>query len=118
MLELRNGMLRPNEYGYAPRNDLAAAFAARFTNSFNTANQAAELDGLFFDAYRAEFATTPVFIGEFHSPHPPKNMSADVATAVQMAAKSSLFLGISFFEFQVRHDKGGAEMEFGMFALG
>lgn len=118
MLELRNGMLRPAEYGYSPRNDLAKVFATRFTNSFNTANAASELDGLFFDSYNQEFRSTPVFIGEFHSPHPPKNVAPDLLNAVQMAERSPLFIGISFFEFQVRYDKGGAEMDFGMFGLG
>merc|ERR1712012_1250071 len=32
--------------------------------------------------------------------------------------RSTLLLGISFFEFQIRYDKGGGEMSFGMFGLG
>jgi len=31
---------------------------------------------------------------------------------------ANLLLGISFFEFQVRYDKGGSEMAFGLFGLG
>jgi len=118
MLELRKGLLDPVSYGYRPRNDISAALKSRFTNSFNTANQAKELDDLFFNDYKQNFPSTPVFIGEFHSPHPPHDMYPDVALAVKMAEESSLFMGSSFFEFQVRYDKGGSEMDFGMFGLG
>lgn len=31
--------------------------------------------------------------------------------------ESSMLMGIMFFEFQVRYDKGGSEMSFGMFGL-
>mmetsp|Transcript_70781 Transcript_70781/g.178457 ORF Transcript_70781/g.178457 Transcript_70781/m.178457 type:complete len:728 (-) Transcript_70781:246-2429(-) len=118
MLELRNAFLNPGAYGYTPRHDLAAFYASRFTNSFNTANPSDELPHLFLDAYAIEFPTVPVFIGEFHSVHPPRDQAWDVWNMLQIAQNSSLLQGISFFEFQVRYDKGGSEMDFGMFGLG
>ena len=117
-LELHNAILHLSRYGYSPRNELVAFFGSRFTHSFNTVNPSFELNQLIFDACRVNFQTTPVFIGEFHSAYPPKDMAADLQNVVQMAERSPLFMGISFFEFQVRYDKGGQEVRFSMFGLG
>jgi len=115
MLELRRAMEKPEDYGYTPKNDLAKIYKSRFTNSFNTNNPATDMKPLFLDDYEALFSTTPVFIGEYHAPHVP--VGQDLEKILSIAQSSSL-VGVSFFEYQVRYDKGGSEMEFGMFGLG
>ncbi|CAE7413481.1 TDP1 [Symbiodinium pilosum] len=115
MLELRRAMEKPQDYGYKAKNDLAQVYKTRFTNSFNTNNPATDMKPLFLDSYEVLFPTTPVFIGEYHAPHVPAGQ--DLQKIMSIARNSSL-AGVSFFEFQVRYDKGGSEMEFGMFGLG
>ena len=55
--------------------------------------------------------------GEYHKPEGP--VLTEVKDILQLTTKMpGLFLGISFFEFQVAYWKGGAEMAFGLFGLG
>ncbi|CAK0892517.1 unnamed protein product, partial [Prorocentrum cordatum] len=111
-------MQKPQLVSYTPRNNLSAVYESRFTNSFNTANPAADLKRMFLDTYDQHFWGVPVFLGEYHSPHAAAQV-ADLEGALQVAADPSTMLtGLSFFEFQVRYDKGGSEMDFGMFELG
>jgi len=117
MIELRHAMQNPHIVNYTARNDLWWAYQRRFANSFNTQNSASEIRRLFLDAYDENFQSTPVFIGEYHSPVVP-DQEQDLAHILDIAAdQSTLLAGISFFEFQVRYDKGGGEMNFGMFGL-
>jgi len=117
MLELRHAMQHPHSVNYTARNDLWWAYQRRFVNSFNTQNSASEIRSLFLDEYDAHFQGTPVFIGEYHSPVAP-DQKLDLKHILDIAAdRSTLLSGISFFEFQVRYDKGGGEMNFGMFGL-
>lgn len=121
MAELEKAMLDPASYGYRPKNDLARAYRTRWTHSFNTANTADELPGLFLNSYQQEFPTTPVFIGEYHRPG--ANLLTDLPRIFNESASSSLLLGASFFQYQVAYWKGGSEEEFGekdfgMFELG
>eukprot|EP00418_Pyrodinium_bahamense_P005778 CAMPEP_0179019420 /NCGR_PEP_ID=MMETSP0796-20121207/4858_1 /TAXON_ID=73915 /ORGANISM="Pyrodinium bahamense, Strain pbaha01" /LENGTH=813 /DNA_ID=CAMNT_0020715205 /DNA_START=93 /DNA_END=2529 /DNA_ORIENTATION=- len=117
MAQLEDAMRNPSKYGYTnPRNDLAEAFRTRWTHSFNTQNGAQELPGLFLNTYEVEFATTPVYIAEYHSLH--TNQTADLGAALDLARESQVFLGISFFQFQEAYWKGGSQLDFGMFALG
>jgi len=118
MLELRNAFLNPHYYGYSPKNDLKAIFETRWINSFNTQNPATQLQGLFFGPYEAEFPTTPVVIEEFHSWQPATNQQLEVATIWSMTQTSPVLHGFNFFEYQVRYDKDGSEMNFGIFGLG
>jgi len=112
-------MLDPRSVGYEAKNDLREAYRTRFMNSFNTANPAGDLRPLFLDDYDVHFQGTPVFIAEYHSPNVAQNQRHDLVTAVEIARnESTLLQGLSFFEFQVRYDKGGSEMAFGMFGLG
>jgi len=118
MLELRHAMEHPESVGYTPRNDLGEAYRTRFVNSFNTANPAADIMPLFLDTYDATFLGTPVFIGEYHSPSL-ANQQEDLEMILGMAASgTTMLMGLSFFEFQVRYDKGGQELMFGIFGLG
>mmetsp|Transcript_116539 Transcript_116539/g.324792 ORF Transcript_116539/g.324792 Transcript_116539/m.324792 type:complete len:502 (+) Transcript_116539:46-1551(+) len=115
MLQLRDAMLHPELYGYAPRNDLARLLTTRFANSFNTGNRAAEIRPLFLDAYEAEFPEVPVFIAEYHCPN--QDQRRDLRHVLRLARASPLLLGISFFEYQMRTDEGG-HLDYGLFELG
>merc|ERR1712045_129392 len=68
------------------------------------------------DAYEQVFHSTPVYIAEYHRVG--ANQSQDLESILQMAEASDLFLGISFFQYQVAYWKTGSEMAFGMFGLG
>merc|ERR1719210_2641330 len=116
MAMLDDAMKHPEKYGYTPRNDITAAYAARFTHSFNTQNPATDLQHQFLDDYAAFFPTTPVYIGEYHRVG--GNQTEDLETILKLAERNPLFLGISFFEYQVSYWKTGSEMDFGMFGYG
>jgi len=117
MLMLRNAMQHPESVGYTPRNDVWAAYQTRFINSMNTANPATDIGFLFLDKYNKLFPRTPVFIGEYHSPRT-VDQTRDLQQILSVARdESSMLTGVTFFEFQVRYDKGGSEMGFGMFGL-
>lgn len=116
MYEIQQALLNPEEYGYTPRNDLAKFYHTRWIHSFNTNAHASFVKSAFLEPYEKHFAGIPVMIEEFHTPW--KNPKDDLKEILQMAQASSVLRGVSFFEFQVRYDKGGSEMEFGMFGLG
>lgn len=123
MLDLRSAMYDPSVVGYTARNDLKAAYDARWENSFNTANEAPDIEPFILDYYDELFPDTPVFIGEYHKPgiQQAKDFKAilDIArNDTDKNGRKNKLLGISFFEWDVRTDKGGAEMEFGMWATG
>jgi len=117
MEELRAAFLNPISVGYVARNDLAAVYHSRFTNSFNTANPADDIKGKFLFFYEQLFHKVPVMIGEYHSPNKGTKQEEDLKAILNIASESVLFRGISFFEYQVRYDKGGTEEAFGMFGL-
>merc|ERR1719254_65886 len=96
---------------------MKAAYKDRFYFSFNTANPASDIPAQFLAKYQSHFGMKPVYIGEFHKPG--ANITQDVTEILEIAKnKSNPLLGINFFEFQVRYDKGGTELDFGMFGLG
>lgn len=116
MYDLRAAMLDPSIVGYTPKNDLATAYRERFVQSFNTPSPAFVIKGEFLQYYKQEFQE-PFFIGEYHAPMTAQ--AEDLASIMQLAGDgSNLFLGISYFEFQVAYWKGGSEMAFGMLGLG
>jgi len=115
MATLDDAMRNPGKYGYTPKNDIMAAYLARFTHSFNTQNPASDLRPQFLEEYVAAFPGTPVYIGEYH--RVPVNQTVDLAMVLSIAEAEPLFLGISFFQYQVAYWKQGPEREFGMFAL-
>jgi len=121
MEALQEAFQNPRSFGYVAKNDLWTAYHARFEHSVNTANPARGPGGfkeLFLDTYDRTFRHTPVFVGEYHSPNT-VDQQKDLDDIMALAEDTSTQLtGISFFEFQVRYDKGGAEMSFGMFGLG
>eukprot|EP00933_Yihiella_yeosuensis_P052813 TRINITY_DN5093_c0_g2_i5.p1 TRINITY_DN5093_c0_g2~~TRINITY_DN5093_c0_g2_i5.p1 ORF type:complete len:716 (+),score=113.82 TRINITY_DN5093_c0_g2_i5:137-2284(+) len=108
---------------YRPKNDLQAAFRARFVNSFNTQNNAKETRWMMLNKYaRSSFWTNdlkiPVFIGEYH------NIVYGVKDDLKQmmdAARSErypFFMGYNFFEFSKRYDKYGNQPKFGLFGYG
>jgi len=113
MWALREAFLNPAKYGYKPRNDLAEFYKTRFVNSFNTANPSDQIPYMFLDSYTSAFPDTPVFIGEYHNPNN-NNREADVTNMLNIASKSSVLTGLSFFEWMMRTDEGG-HLVFGMF---
>jgi len=116
MLELRRAMLHPAAWNYSAKNDLAHIYKTRFTNSFNTNNGASELEALFLDAYEAHFPDVPVFIGEYHATG--VNILGDLRALLDICSRKPVIVGVSFFEFEVRYDKGGSETAYGIFGLG
>jgi hypothetical protein len=116
MAQLDDAMRNPDKYDYSPKNDILAAYKARFTHSFNTQNPATDLQRQFLDDYVSYFPTTPVYIGEYHRVG--ANQTEDLEIVLNLAVDNPLFLGISFFQFQVAYWKTGSEMDFGMFGLG
>jgi hypothetical protein len=117
LLELRRAMQDPQSVGYTPRNDLWFAYVTRFTNSINTVNPYVDIRRLFLADYDRVFQGTPVYIGEYHSTRY-ADLAGDLRGILAMAADPlTLLTGISFFEFQIRYDKGGEEQSFGMFGL-
>jgi len=116
MWTLDDAMRNPRKYGYSPKNDITAAYFARFTHSFNTQNPATDLQHQFLDDYTVHFPSTPVYIGEYHRVG--ANQTEDLTTILALARRNPLFKGIAFFEFQVAYWKTGSEMDFGMFGFG
>jgi len=118
MVTLKAAIKNPNSFGYAAGNDLWRAYQTRFENSINTANTVDSFKDLFLDVYNQVMQGTPVFVGEYHAPMV-QNEQKDLYDIILLAQdESNLLTGVSFFEYQVRYDKGGVEMTFGMFGLG
>jgi len=124
MIDFYNCIKKPEAAptSYTPKNDLLAAYKARWVNSFNTANPAPSVKQLFLDKYAATFwneeIKMPVFIGEYHSTHVPVAPDVKEIVAATLSTTYPFFLGVSFFEFSTRYDKGGTEETFGMFGYG
>merc|ERR1719210_1546626 len=114
--QLDDAMRNPAKYGYSPKNNITAAYAARFTHSFNTQNPATDIQWQVLDSYAGAFPTTPVYIGEYHRVG--IDQMEDLNAILDIAAANPLFLGISYFQYQVAYWKAGSEREFGMFGLG
>mmetsp|Transcript_124730 Transcript_124730/g.313648 ORF Transcript_124730/g.313648 Transcript_124730/m.313648 type:complete len:760 (+) Transcript_124730:68-2347(+) len=123
MLELKRGIENPELFGYTPKNDLKSFYATRFYNSFNSKNSAKQLQTMFFNPYAISFPTMDVAVLEFHQPdyggaQQPVDQAEDLQQMMEMTRNSDQLIGFSFFEWQVRSDKGGTETSFGMFDLG
>lgn len=116
MAILRAAFLNPELVGYSPKNNMTKFYTERFHNSFNTANPAAHLPDMFLATYHQEFPHTPVMIQEYHNPH--GEVKKDLMEMLQIVQDFPLLNGLSFFEFHKRYDKGGTELDFGMFQLG
>lgn len=116
MAILRAAFQSPKLVGYVPKNNLTEFYHQRFHNSFNTANPASHLPDMFLKSYSEHFPRTPVMIQEYHYPH--GEVGKDLMEMMKIVEDFPLLNGVSFFEFHKRYDKGGSEMDFGMFELG
>lgn len=116
MDELRRAFHEPQLVGYTPKHDIWDAYQTRVVNGINTANSVSEFLQYFMESYTATFPQTPLFVGEFHSPT--GRMQEELTTILQVAQTDRFLLGVSFFEFQVRYDKGPKDQVYGMFGLG
>ena len=63
--------------------------------------------------YEESFPNTPIFVAEYHNPGNP-HLERDLVNMLKIAEKSSLLMGISFFDFQNRYDQAG-HLIWGMF---
>lgn len=117
---LMSAMKDPSTINYKPQSsDLWSSYEKRFMNSFNTANLASDIQQQFLQYYDEIFPNTPAFIGEYHHARPGTNQTQDLQEIIKIAENpSNQLVGINFFEWQVRYDKGGSEMDFGMYGLG
>lgn len=115
MAQLDDAMHNPEKYDYSPKNNITAAYKARWTHSFNTANPAADVKRLFLDFYEEAFPAVPVYIAEYHLVG--ANQNEDLQQILAYAESSPLLLGISFFQYQVAYTKSGVEQAYGIFGL-
>jgi hypothetical protein len=125
MYDFLHAVQNPGDYDYTPKNDLYAAYRTRFANSMNTFNPAPTIRDQFMDPYEETFRELGIhiFIGEYHNAPLitafSQTQEEDIKKILAIAAEpNSLLDGISFFEFQLRYDKGGTELEYGVFGLG
>merc|ERR1719382_637881 len=117
MAEIKDAMLHPELYGYSPTQNITKAYLTRFTNSFNSFVPARILPKMFLRDYVRVFPHTPVYTGEYHAVD--QDQSVDLKEVLRLAKTIPLFLGISFFEFQVSYQKAEeVEQAYGIFGLG
>jgi len=111
----------PSIAGYEPRAslaDLGDAFAKRWVHSLNTQAPWAFVDEMISKDY-ARFGSTPWFIGEYGANgQPAARIQSDLESMLAAADRGDGFVGAAFFQFQTAYEKGGSEMNFGLFSLG
>jgi len=123
MMDLHRCIMNPQAAPtlYTPRNDILKAYRTRFVNSFNTFSPYFNVQSEFLNIYnRSGFwdhnLKMPVYIGEYHSVK--FSLQEDLSQMQRIVPEYPFFMGFTFFEYQVRYDKGGSEEQFGMFGLG
>lgn len=110
---LKDALLNPQKYGVESKRNFTEFFQTRLTLSFNSGNPSDEIQSLFLKYYEESFPNTPIFVAEYHNPGNP-HLGRDLVHMLKIAEKSSLLMGISFFEFQNRYDQAG-HLIWGMF---
>lgn len=114
------GIQDPAIANYTPRASqevLAATFSSRWIHGLNTQSPWDFVKDLVSKDY-AQFSPTPWFIGEYGANGQTKDViQKDLGSMQSFAESESDFLGVAFFQFQTTYWKGGAEMNFGLFAL-
>lgn len=117
MAQLRAAFLDPLSVGYSPRNDLKQLYADRFVNSFSAEDASAVEIKTFQTGYDKHFAGTRVFISDLHLAEGASK--EDLSTVLNLARNpQSMLRGISFSEFQMRHDRADSSRRSALFELG
>mmetsp|Transcript_101142 Transcript_101142/g.179552 ORF Transcript_101142/g.179552 Transcript_101142/m.179552 type:complete len:417 (-) Transcript_101142:25-1275(-) len=107
--------------GYKPRTplkQLQEAFRTRWIHALNTQAPWTFVHE-FVSQHYAQFEPTPWFIGEYGANGQPEaTIKADLDSMQSTAAEGGSFLGAAVFQFQTAYNKGGSELNFGLFSLG
>merc|ERR1712176_119966 len=112
----------PGLVGYEPRmplSEIQNAYRTRWVNCLNTQAPWTFVQDVVGRNY-AQFEPTPWVIGEYGANGQPRSViQSDLESMqVQAADDSNAFMGVVFFQFQTADQKGGSELNFGMFNLG
>eukprot|EP00429_Kryptoperidinium_foliaceum_P045318 CAMPEP_0176115146 /NCGR_PEP_ID=MMETSP0120_2-20121206/57825_1 /TAXON_ID=160619 /ORGANISM="Kryptoperidinium foliaceum, Strain CCMP 1326" /LENGTH=651 /DNA_ID=CAMNT_0017449383 /DNA_START=72 /DNA_END=2023 /DNA_ORIENTATION=+ len=115
------GIKDPSIASYEPRASLAElsdAFAKRWVHGLNTQAPWGFVNEMISKDY-ARFGSTPWFIGEYGANgQPAAVIQSDLESMMLAAGRGEGFVGAAFFQFQTAYEKGGSEMNFGLFSLG
>lgn len=116
------GIADPLIANYTPRSEMSAlqeAFSTRWIHGLNTQAPWAFVKEMVSNSYK-EFLPMPWFIGEYGANGQTKEVIQQDLEAMALEAQSddSHFAGVAFFQFQTAFEKGGSELNFGLFALG
>lgn len=115
------GMANPAMARYTPRTpraELVAAYRERWVHSLNTQAPWNFVQEMVVKNY-ARFAPMPWFIGEYGANgQPPQVIESDLRAMDGFARVDDHFLGAVMFQFQTAYEKGGSELNFGLFSLG
>jgi len=111
----------PSIANYTPRtasSGLREAFAKRWAHGLNTQSPWDFVDEIISKDY-ARFEPTPWFIGEYGANGQPASViESDLQSMRRTASRGVGFKGAGIFQFQTAYEKGGSEMNFGLFSLG
>lgn len=111
----------PSIANYEPRSSakqLQKAFSTRWMHGLNTQAPWTFVHE-FVSQHYAQFEPTPWFIGEYGANGQPEaTIKADLLSMQSTASEGGTFLGAAVFQFQSAYNKGGSELNFGLFSLG
>jgi len=115
------GTSDPSLAHYTPRSsqaELAAAFKDRWVHSMNTAMPWDEVKSLVAPHY-GQFLPHEWFIGEYGAyGQTQAAIQNDLKSMNEFGNSNAGFLGTVVFQFQAAYQKGGQELNFGLFSLG
>jgi len=119
--DMKVSVANPQLAGYTPRTPQAEfeeAYRTRWVNCLNTQAPWDYVDSVVSSNYEP-FKPMPWFIGEYGANGQPRDViEKDLSAMQRRAASDAIFMGVTFFQFQTANQKGGSEMNFGMFDLG
>jgi len=115
------GIADPSIVNYTPRSrmeTLQEAFRTRWMHSLNTPASWSFVHETVEQVYD-RFTPTPWFLGEYGAfDMSGSAIQADLETMDALANKGGDFKGAAVHQFQVAYERGGGEMNFGLFSLG
>jgi len=110
----------PNLANYTPRTPLAElqkAFQRRWVHGLNTQAPWSYVHEFISQRYES-FKPIPWFIGEYGANGQQLAVIKSDLQSMEASALDGDFLGAAVFEFQTSYQKGGSELNFGLFSLG